>query len=267
MHDVVARTRDALSRAPAGLITDLDGTLAPIAPLPEAAALAPGAREVLSTLLDRLAVVAIVTGRSAVDARRITEDDRLLVVGNHGIEWLSPGAAVPRSELALAGVAPRIEAAFDALRAELRDLPGIVYEHKGLSGTVHYRLAPDPDAAHELIAQAIAATRVRHNVDVREGQMAIELRPPGAGDKGTALRGIVERHRLRGVVVLGDDRTDVDMFRAATELRDAGRVSAFIGAVGPDGAVPDDVREAADAVIATPTQVVELLRAVARRPT
>lgn len=267
MHDVVARARDALSGAPAGLVTDLDGTLAPIAARPEAVSLAAGAREVLSALLDRLAVVAIVTGRSAMDARRIADDDRLLVVGNHGTEWLDPGAAAPRSHLAVGAVAPRIEAAFDALRAELRDLPGIVYEGKGLSGTVHYRLAPEPDDAQQLIAQAIAATGVRRSLEVGHGRMAFELRPPGAGDKGTALRAIVERHRLRGLVVLGDDRTDVDMFRAAAELRETGRVSAFIGAVGGDGEVPDDVRAAADAVIGTPTQVVELLSALAEMPT
>jgi phosphoglycolate phosphatase-like HAD superfamily hydrolase len=69
----------------------------------------------------------------------------------------------------------------------------------------------------------------------------------------------VERYRLRGLVVAGDDLTDLDMFRAAAELRAAGRLTAAIVAVGGAGEVPSAVGEAADAVVANPDELVALL--------
>src|SRR3546814_21087756 len=63
----------------------------------------------------------------------------------------------------------------------------------------------------------------------------------GAADKGTAARHVVERHGLRGVIVLGDDLTDVDMFRAVAEMRAAGRVMAAIIGVGGASDVPPEI--------------------------
>ena len=46
----------------------------------------------------------------------------------------------------------------------------------------------------------------------------------GAADKGTAVAQLITRHGLRGLVVLGDDVTDLDMFRAAGEARARGEL-------------------------------------------
>jgi len=43
-----------------GVVCDIDGTLSPIAPTPEAARLAPGAREALQRLIGHLDLVAVV---------------------------------------------------------------------------------------------------------------------------------------------------------------------------------------------------------------
>jgi trehalose 6-phosphate phosphatase len=93
--------------------------------------------------------------------------------------------------------------------------------------------------------------------------MSVELRPRDAGDKGSAVTAVVERYALRGLVVLGDDLTDLDMFRAAIALRDAGRLRAAVIAVGGDGEVPAQVAEAADALVRGPDEVVRLLSALA----
>ncbi len=79
--------------------------------------------------------------------------------------------------------------------------------------------------------------------------MSVELRPAGAGDKGVALREVVARHRLRGLVVAGDDTTDLDMFHAAAELRAAATFTAAILAVGGGAEVPPAVAGAADVVL------------------
>lgn len=259
-----------LDESPAGALFDIDGTLSPIAPRPEDAALAPGAREALAALSERMAVVALITGRAAADARALVGDDRLLIVGNHGLEWLEPRAA--RSQLPpdlaerLRPVPELIRRVIDTVRRRLdgRDgVEGVIFEDKTVSATVHFRLAPDPAVAHLAIVEAVRAAVEPAVLEVREGRMAVEIRPRGVGDKGSALRTIVDRYRLRGALVFGDDRTDLDAFRAAAELRAAGRLQAFIGAVGSEDEVAPEVRDGADAVLPSPAALVELLRGLA----
>ena len=156
----------------------------------------------------------MITGRSAADARRILGTDALLVVGNHGLEWLEPGAAV-------ADVPPlgqELEADVERALRAVPQLNGVVIERKGLSATIHVRAAADPEATLAAVEVALRPATL-HGVELRGGRMSLEVRPAAAGDKGSALRSVVERHGLRGLLVLGDDVTDVDMFRAATELR------------------------------------------------
>ncbi len=143
-------------------------------------------------------------------------------------------------------------------------LSGVRLEDKELSATVHYRAADDPATARRAILDALSAAMSagEGRVELREGRMSVELRPAGAGDKGTAVRDLAARHELRGLVVLGDDVTDLDMFRAAEDLRAAGATVAIIG-VGGDGEVPPAVAAAADVVLPGPESVVALLRALA----
>ena len=248
--------RKALAHQPAGLLTDLDGTLAPIVSDPRAVGLAGGASDALARLARRLAVVGIVTGRAAADARRIAGVPELLVIGNHGLEWLDPGATQPRLAVDLPRTAGLLRAALASLPAE----PGLALDEKGLSATIHYRSASRPPRARSRILAALA--ELPPGLELREGRLSIELRPAGAGDKGSALREVVERYRLRGAVVVGDDVTDLDMFRAAAELRAEGRLAAAIVAVGGGGEVPAAVTDAADLLVASPAELVALLAAI-----
>jgi trehalose 6-phosphate phosphatase len=255
----LALARSVLEHPPVGLLTDFDGTLSPIVADPSAAGLAEGAADALAAFAPRVALVAILTGRAALDVRRLSGLDEVLVAGNHGAEWLEPGSSVPEASLDT-----------DAVRATLTravrrvgEIPGVSFEEKGLAATIHYRRALDPAATRAAIVEALGDL-ARDGLELHEGRMHVELRPIGGPDKGGALRAVVDRYRLRGLLVLGDDVTDLDMFAAARQLREAGRVSAVIIAVGAgDADVPADVLAAADAVLAGPEEVVELLRALA----
>ena len=254
----LALARDALSVAPAGLLTDIDGTLSPIVSDPASARLAEGAAEALERLVDRLAVVAIITGRGPLDARRMTGVRGLLVAGTHGTEWLEPGDEAP---------SPSPEA--DRVRPLLRDVlervparPGVTVEDKGLSATVHYRRAPDPEAARAAVVAAIGDLPA--GLERRDGRMSLELRPVGVGDKGAAARSVIERYGLRGIVAMGDDVTDLDMFAAVADARAAGRVrGALIAVGGSDREVPAMVAEAADVVVPSVKGAAALLRGLA----
>jgi trehalose 6-phosphate phosphatase len=256
----LARGREIIARAPAGLLTDFDGTLSPIVSDPGAAGLVGGAAGPLATLADRLAVVAVVTGRSALDARRMTGVPGLLVAGSHGTEWLEPGATEPFTSAGAAAMRGGLE----SLLARVPDLPGVQVEDKGSNASVHYRNASDPSAARRAIVEALGPTE-RHGFRLGDGRMIVEVRPIGLGDKGSATRAIIERFALRGVIVMGDDVTDLDMFAVVAELRAAGELDALIvGVGGSDHEVPRAVVEAADVLLADPAQAAAMLDGLSR---
>ncbi len=254
---------EALRGGPSGILTDLDGTLAPIAAMPSAVHPVATGLEALGRLADRLAVVGVVTGRAAADARAILGPvgPRLLVIGNHGLEWLAPGAAEPERTPELMGARRAVRAALQILGDDLGD--GVRVEDKGISATVHFRGARDPAAAGRAIAAALAPV-IGGDLELRRGRMALELRPVGLGDKGTAVRAVVARHGLKGLLVAGDDVTDLDMFRAARTLRERGDLRAAVLGVGGGHEVPAEVAAAADVVLSSPDAMAALLASLAR---
>ena len=251
--------REALTDSPAGLLTDFDGTVSAIVEDPSAARLVIGAGDAFAALAERLDVVAIITGRAPLDARRLTGVPGLLIAGNHGMEWLEPADAEPRPAPGTAAIARRL----DEVLARVPDMAGVVIEHKGVSASVHYRTAPDPDAARSAIVASLGAVEDR-GLRLNHGRMIVEVRPAGLGDKGTAARAIVERFGLRGVVVMGDDVTDLDMFRAVDELRRAGQLhGVIIGVGGAAGEVLPALIDASDVVLADPAEAATLLTELA----
>ena len=250
---------EVLACEPAGLLTDFDGTISAVVTDPTAARLVDGADGPLASLARRLAVVAVVTGRSARDARRIAPIPGLLVVGNHGMEWLDPAADEP----AVADGAASLGETLDEILARLPAMPGVLAEHKGVSASVHYRNAPDADAARASILEALGdleplGFRTGH------GRMIVEVRPIGLGDKGSAVHDIVDRYDLRGVVAMGDDVTDLDMFRAVAELRGTGRIrGAIIGVGARDHEVVPEIAAASDAVLPDPQAAAAFLAQLA----
>src|SRR5438128_231362 len=59
----------ALAHRPGGLVTDVDGTIAPIVLDPSQSAVRPGCREALAVLADNLDFVGVLTGREPEVAR------------------------------------------------------------------------------------------------------------------------------------------------------------------------------------------------------
>jgi trehalose-phosphatase len=213
--------------AAAAVLSDLDGTLAPIVDDPAAAAVPPEASELLRRLGERFALVGCVTGRRAVDARRIVGVDGLLYAGNHGLELLKPGAEAPRPSPELAGredAARSFVAELDPGR--LADV-GIRLEDKGPIQALHWRTAADEEgaAAHAsaIVDAALGAGLVPH-----WGRKVLEIRPIDGVDKGTAVRGLLAGRAVELALFGGDDRTDLDAFEA---LRSLARDGSLRGAV------------------------------------
>jgi len=217
-----------LLRRPLGLFSDVDGTLAPIDPTPEEAAIPPAVREDLAALARQGVVVALLSGRRAEALRRWVGLEDLIYVGNHGLERWEGG------QLHTAPEAERFRRLARAARRELSRLqmPGLIIEDKEYGLALHYRLSPRPEVARLAIVDAIAASPSCTHFLVMEGKMVVELRPAVAVDKGTAALELVRRRRLRSVLALGDDVTDAAMFRRLREAQDLAAVCVAV--TGPE---------------------------------
>jgi trehalose 6-phosphate phosphatase len=203
---------------PWGLFTDIDGTISEMVEHPKTAITRPGCAVALDTLAHQLAVV-VVTGRDIKSARRMVGIDNAIYFGNHGIERWENGTLEVTPEAR--PYVSRLQWVAEALSQRL-DIPGVVVEDKVVGLSVHYRLAEEPDAARSAILSAVKAVDTKAWMEVREGKMVVELRLPVAIDKGTSVQSIVREKQLRGAIVLGDDTTDIDAFRAARRLQEGG---------------------------------------------
>ncbi len=261
--DVLDRCVAIIQHTPAGLLTDIDGTISPIAAVPGDARVDSIARAALDRLNRHLALVGVVTGRAVTVARGMLGLPDLLYIGNHGLEreyrgeaWAHPGADADRATMAAA----LREIASGAREHGVAD--GVVIEDKRLSGSIHYRLAPDPDTARSVLLPLTMDVAQRSGLVVTSGLQVIELRPSAVVNKGTAMVDLVARHRLRGVLFFGDDLTDVDGFKAISELRGSGTIDALlIGVVSPE--THPSVLSHADVVVSGVSGCAALLSALA----
>jgi trehalose 6-phosphate phosphatase len=254
----------AVARRPRGLFTDVDGTISPIAPTPGEAALLPGVRELLVEACTVFDLVAAISGRAALDARRLVGLPGLLYIGNHGMEYLDPNAAQEPDALRVLPAARRyvadVDRAVEQVEAGLRArFPEIMVERKGVTASIHYRNAADRAAAEAGILAALAEAAAGTELRVTRGKMVVELRPPIHADKGTTIEGMVREVGLAGAVFLGDDRTDIDGFRALRRLTAGGICAgASVAVLQPEA--PLDLAEQADSALAGIAQVPALLR-------
>lgn len=194
------------------LFLDLDGTLAPIAARPQD--VRPDERR--TALLKRLAErldrrLAVVSGRPLEEIDHILEGEVTAVAGIHGLVRRDAEGRVVRAEA---------HQGLELARARLNEFagqdPGLLVEDKGLSLTLHYRLAqPLGEAARELIAAIAAETGLTY----QPGDMVAELRTPGAS-KGDSIRAFMAEPPFAGFkpVFLGDDLTDEHGFFAVRSL-------------------------------------------------
>jgi trehalose 6-phosphate phosphatase len=240
------------------ILTDFDGTLAPIVERAEDAALPSAAREVLERLIDRYALVGAISGRRAAEVRGLVGLDGIAYAGNHGLELLLPGRAGPSPDPAVGereGDAARFVAAVAAGR--FADA-GLRPEDKGPIQALHWRGAPD-EAQAELVARELANEAGRAGLEPRWGRKVLELRPVGGGGKDAAVASLLAADGIDRAVYAGDDRTDVDAFRRLGELRESGELVAAVrvGVLSAEG--PGEIAAESDVTVADPAGWLEIL--------
>ncbi len=196
------------------LLLDFDGTLAPIVDRPEMAAMPRRTRAALDRLMAMGGVtVAVVSGRGLADVRERAAIPGIAYAGNHGMEI--EGAGLHRIHPEAAAARPELEEVAAVIEPTLEGIDGAFLEDKGLTLSIHYRMAPDhAEEVREIVLEAAGG---RAGLAVTEGKMVVEVRPRVEWHKGKAVLFLLDQVRPppdAPVLYLGDDRTDEDAFRA-----------------------------------------------------
>jgi trehalose 6-phosphate phosphatase len=195
------------------LFLDVDGTLIDIAPTPDGVVVPAGLAEALRVVERRLGgALAILSGR------RLTDIDGLL---GAGLVCAAEHGGVVRGVDGVVRRMVRRPAAFESwVRIFARyaaAMPGVLVEEKEFSVVLHYRRAPEHEAALRQLVEKLVAES--DDAVLLLAHCAFELKPRG-GNKGDALAGFMAGPPFAGrrPVFVGDDVTDEPAIAKAIEL-------------------------------------------------
>ena len=164
------------------IFLDVDGTLVSIAPTPDAVRVDPS----LLPLLDRLSrdcegAIALISGRPIAQIDALFRPLTLPAAGLHGLERRHGDGSHPVPEAAAAAIV-RLRPMLAAYAAHR---PGVLFEDKGQSLALHYRLAPRYGSAIRRIGRYLVRG-AGNELRLIDGDNVIELQPRGS-DKGKAI--------------------------------------------------------------------------------
>ncbi|HCB1740919.1 trehalose-phosphatase [Citrobacter sp. RHBSTW-00696] len=201
---------------------DLDGTLAEIKPYPDQVVVPQTILQLLHQLATHNAgALALISGRSMVELDALTTPFRFPLAGVHGAERRDINGQTHIVRLAAA-----IEReAGELLSTALATMPGTTLEAKGMAFALHYRQAPEHEAA--LINLAERITHRWPQLALQHGKCVVEIKPKGT-NKGDAIAAFMQEAPFAGrvPVFFGDDLTDETGFGVVNR---AGGISVKVG--------------------------------------
>ena len=248
--------------ATTAVLLDLDGTLAPIVERPSDVRMLPGMAEALVDLRARYGLLGFVSGRRLAELEGIVGLDGCAYAGNHGMEIRRRGEPA-RVATEVAPHAPQLAELVRRFTPQRLAASGNWLEDKQATLTFHYRTAPDPEAAQGMLEREVVPAAVELGLVTAPGRMSLEVRPPVALDKGTAVRELLDGTGMCGAISVGDDRTDAHAWAAVHALRDEGTLGTAVAVGVRSREVPAGILAAADATVDGPEGVLALLRHLA----
>jgi trehalose 6-phosphate phosphatase len=126
-------------------------------------------------------------------------------------------------------------------------------ERKQYSASFHFRTAPDQAAAVASL-RTVERKAVELGLRPRWGRKVLEVLPPVAANKGTAVHALLAERGLRRALYAGDDATDLEAFRGLDGLDLAVRVAV----VSDEG--PSALGRAADVIVGGTAELIHLLQ-------
>ena len=248
------RLRDIVShRRETGILLDFDGTLSEIAPSPEEARPVEDAASTLEELAASFGVVAVVSGRRAADVARLLRAN-VRYFGLYGLE--DDVAALDRDAPAF------VEQVLPKVERIVSGIPGARVEHKGVQLAVHYRGAPDPEAAADTLRERLGTVAEAHGLTLLEGKRVLELAPMNGPTKGDVVRSLAREAALRYLLYAGDDVADLASFQELDRLDESGVSGVKVAVRSLE--TPELLLSAADVVVEGPRGLIDLLRSLLR---
>jgi trehalose 6-phosphate phosphatase len=205
------------------LFLDVDGTLIELTDSPLETFADPELKTLLSHVAERLGgALALISGRSIDYLDALFSPLRLPAAGLHGVERRKASGIMHGASF----VDTQLTEARAAVNALVEAQPGTSVEDKGRTLAVHFRMAPQREAA---VRQALVdiAKPLGNNYHIQEGSMVLEIKPRGFS-KATAIKAFMQEPPFSGrqPVFVGDDLTDRDGFKM---VEDQGGVSIAVG--------------------------------------
>ena len=197
------------------LFLDFDGTLAPLQDDPDTVRLPDDGVETLLALKEILGgALVLISGRDIRDLSSRTPSE-LWRAGGHGLEICEPDI-LPASQ-----VGPAPQDLIDRAEAIVTPISGARIEYKGPVLAIHFR--QNPTAEGQLLESLSTVARETPGYKAQHGKMVIELKPERA-NKGKAIAEMMTYSAFTGrrPVMIGDDTTDEDAMRVATQLNGFG---------------------------------------------
>ena len=222
------------------LFLDFDGTLADIAPRPEAVNVPARVLEHLKLLHDSLqGALAIVTGRTLVDVDHFLAPVHLTLACEHGAQIRMSGMEA----VEFAPVSPLpAEMLLQALTPLTARYPELLLERKKTGVALHFRQAPH---LQDLCLHTVtAAMRDVPGAELLHGKYVFEVKTSGTS-KGRAIEFLMRQPPFVGRVPLfvGDDVTDESGFAAVQALGGLGvKVGGGVTQAQARMSTPADVR-------------------------
>lgn len=193
---------------------DIDGTLASIEKVPEAARLhSPLKRLLYSLSVAPRSTVGIISGRQLDDAREMVGLRHLIYAGNHGLEVCFNGSRhiQPEARRHVSG----LEAIYKKAEKNLSIVPGALVEWKDLTMSLHYRLvSPRNKPRFDRALGSLIPLIRRSGFTLRKGKKVFEILPTGSTNKGTVVKMLINHFQKPVTVFIGDDVTDEGAFAA-----------------------------------------------------
>lgn len=214
------------------IFLDFDGTLTPITETPDKAVMSKEVKDILREISNKpTAKLAFISGRALEDIKNKIGLENVIYSGNHGLEIEGPKIKFKHL------VSPKYKMILDRIRNDLQQkistIRGVFVEDKGLSLSLHYRMADKNKIPQVKVIfhETIILYLVRNKIKIRAGKMVLEVRPPIEWDKGKIVLWLLTRQifaaRKANIlpIYIGDDATDEDAFKA---LRNKG-LTIFVG--------------------------------------
>lgn len=198
------------------LLVDFDGTLVPIAKSPQKIVLKKKVKDVLKNLSSRKDYhIFVISGRSLADLRKWLKYPGLGLIGNHGFEIKPLAKRLPAEVRKASRLKTLVWLMGQTFEETFSDIPGIVVEDKNYTLSLHFRNVPAN--LMPLFSSKLKNLKKRYGhlpLQWCEGKKIWEVRPKTEWGKGKAACYLFKKYPESLPIIIGDDRTDEDMFKA-----------------------------------------------------